>query len=622
VISHRNIVSAVALVAVLSGGAVRAQTPGRAARPPSPEVGVEPARVELAADRTAELTVRVTPPPGHHAYLDKGAEGALLPIQIDLSSLEQEGIAARSVAGPRGEWDGQFRATVLRGEGVFKYELRGRPSAKVADREYEIKVRTQVCNDATRACYFPETHTRRIQINVVSVPEWPVPAVAGSSETGPSASQAGAAIDKDSLSLLPEYRARGDRPERGLLAWMLLAFVAGMVLNVMPCVLPVVSITVLSFVQQAGENRRRMFALGLAFAAGTMAVFLALALTAVLFGLGWGEQFQSQTFRVIMVGAVFAFALALFGVYWIGVPRAVGGLAANNASREGIGGAFLKGALTTALATPCSGPFLGSTLAWALAQPPLTVFMAFSAMGLGMALPHVALTAHPTLLRLIPRPGPWMETFKHVTGFLLLATVVFLMISLDQNLLLFTVALLVFLAMGAWIWGRFSSRPATAVGKAAVLAIALSVVASGAYFSFGVLRGLYGHSGTAAGEAVQWEPFDPDRLQQYHREGRNVFLDFAADWCINCKFNEVRVYNSEPIRRLLQEKNVVAVKADLTREGPTTDAIRRLMERLGARSIPFLAVFPGNRPLEPYTLYDLVDRESVGEVLKSLPDAS
>ena len=155
-----------------------------------------------------------------------------------------------------------------------------------------------------------------------------------------------------------------------------------------------------------------------------------------------------------------------------------------------------------------------------------------------------------------------------------------------------------------------------------MLTIALLVVASGAYFSFGTFRGMFSEAASGSGNAVRWEPFDMTRLRQYHRQGRNVFVDFSANWCPNCKFNEIRVYNSEPIRRLLQEKNAVLVKADLTRGGPATKTIRRLMERLGARSIPFLAVFPGDRPLEPYTLYDLVDKESVSDILKSLPGDS
>ncbi len=177
-----------------------------------------------------------------------------------------------------------------------------------------------------------------------------------------------------------QYTPRTSLPSHGLPVWMLLAFIAGLLMNFMPCVLPVMSIKVLSLVQQAGESRRRALAMGVAFAAGMMAVFLALALVAILFGLGWGEQFQSQTFLIAMIAIVFAFALSLFGVYEFRVPR-VGALA-THATREGLGSAFLKGMLASLLATPCSGPFLGSTLAWTLTQPPVIVLLIFAHAGI------------------------------------------------------------------------------------------------------------------------------------------------------------------------------------------------------------------------------------------------
>jgi len=398
---------------------------------------------------------------------------------------------------------------------------------------------------------------------------------------------------------------------------MLLAFVAGLLLNIMPCVLPVVSIKVLSFVQQAGESRRRVLTMGLVFAAGMLTVFLALAVAAILFGLGWGQQFQSQAFLIVLIALVFAFALSLFGVYELGVPTAVGTLAATT-SRKGLGSIYLKGGLATLLATPCSGPLLGSTLAWTLTQPPIIVLLMFGMLGLGMASPYVVLTAHPALLTRLPKPGAWMETFQQIMGFLLIGTVVYLMISLDHQLLLLTVILLTFVACGAWVWGRFSHYPRFAVGRTMVLASALLIVGIGAYLSFHTLRVVLQPASGTAVTALTWEPFDPIKLHHYQQEGRSVMLDFSADWCANCTFNEVRVYNSAAVRQLLREKNVVVMKADLTREGPKTKTIRRLMNQLGARSIPFLAVFPGNQPFKPYTLYDLVGREQLRKVLQEL----
>ena len=355
--THNRIRVIIIAAMVFLGLAAQAQDTGPAAPAPSVDVWVEPLSLQLEAKKPATLIIRITPPAGHHAYLDTGEDGLLLPIEINLSSLQKAGIQVRSVSVPQGEWDEQFHATVFRREATFKYELRALPWAKVGSGKYKINIRSQICQDTTGACYFPETHTHLIQVQVLSVPEEsnplvdsPVDVSKGDTQTGvdPLANNA---IAQESSVGLPEYKPRTDRPERGLLGWMLLAFVAGMILNVMPCVLPVVSIKILSFVQQAGQSRRRVLALGLAFAAGMIIVFLALAVGAILLGLGWGQQFQSRTFLVVMIAVVFAFALSLFGVYELGVPSTINGLA-TSASKEGLGGSFLEGVLATVLATP------------------------------------------------------------------------------------------------------------------------------------------------------------------------------------------------------------------------------------------------------------------------------
>lgn len=672
---------------------------------PVVKITVQPEQMQLHAGESGTLSVRIVVPAGHHAYLDAGKDGGYLPIDISLSAIEQAGIKVRRLSAPQGARDEQYRAAVLRGEGVFKYALTVPSAFNAGNGDYSITVGNQICNDASGSCYFPRSDTFHVRIAVskspaghvdhrgalpiapapVTRPSPPSAAVGGgrdaSSVKAPAAQVAGgtarretagpgavaptaspAVVDgkdrssgklpaqpvvgngassratpvsadrvqapvatnvvKDTASPveLLQYAPRTNKPSHGLLVWMLLAFIAGLLLNIMPCVLPVMSIKVLSLVQHTGESRRRAFGLGLVFAAGMLTVFLALAGAAILFGLGWGEQFQSQMFLVIMIAIVFAFALSLFGVYEFGVPHTVGSLAVHT-TQEGFGSAFLKGVLATVLATPCSGPFLGSTLAWTLTQPPITVLLIFTMLGIGMALPYVILTTHPAFLKYLPKPGPWMETFKHIMGFLLLATVVYLMVSLNQQHLLLTIAFLFCVAVGGWIWGRFSVRSVTATGRATVLATALLIVMAGGYLSFHTLRAVLPAAGAENGKSMSWELFDPARLQQYHREGRSVMLDFTADWCANCKFNEIRVYNSTAVRRLLQQKHVVVMKADLTSEGPSTKTIRQLMKQLGARSIPFLAVFPGNQPAAPYTLYDLVNTNTVSNVLRTLPSS-
>ena len=435
---------------------------------------------------------------------------------------------------------------------------------------------------------------------------------AGSRETTGASATTGAAAVYDDVRF-SDFDPQSDPVERSLWLWLLLAFIAGMILNVMPCVLPVISIKILSFVQQAGEDKKRIFQLGLAFAAGIMVVFLVLAGLAVSLGLGWGQQFQSQEFLVVMIGIVFAFALSMFGVFELGVPQAVGAAAAGP-PREGLGDAFFKGMLATALATPCSGPFLGSTLAWALDQPAAVVFAIFFALGLGMALPYVLLTAWPALLKIVPKPGPWMETFKQAMGFVLMATVVYLMVSLRQDEMLFTVAFLVFVALGCWWWGRFATFDQSSAQRFATFGMSVAIIALGAQLSFSSMRGLLGgHEG-----ATEWQAFDPDKFAA-DLGSRSIFVDFTADWCPNCKYNEALVYDSDPVQQKFREKGVEVLKADITHNGPRTTMLRRLMEKLGAKSIPFMAVFPHDRPSEPHVRYDIVKQDDMLGILDSLP---
>lgn len=412
-----------------------------------------------------------------------------------------------------------------------------------------------------------------------------------------------------------DYQPNVDKATHGLAIWLLLAFIAGVLLNVMPCVLPVVSIKILSFVQQAGESRSRILQLGLAFSAGILVVFVVLAALAAFAGKGWGEQFQSPNFIVVMIAVVFAFSLSMFDVFELGVPSGVGNLGAGMA-REGLGDAFFKGAMATVLATPCSGPFLGSTLAWSVAQPTATIFLIFVVIGVGMAAPYVLLTANPAALKLVPKPGAWMQTFKHLMGFLLLGTVVYLMTSLRQDLLLFTVGFLLFVAIGCWWWGRFATFDQKLGARLTTLGVALAIVAVGARLSFVDLRKLF----SAGGGELEWVEFDPIALERHHSEGRTVFVDFTANWCPNCKYNEYNVFESEEIRALMGRKGVVAMKADITNEGPRTEMIRKLMSKLGYRSIPLCAVFPGDRPHQPFVRPDIVTVSTMREIFEACPD--
>jgi thiol:disulfide interchange protein len=281
----------------------------------------------------------------------------------------------------------------------------------------------------------------------------------------------------------PEGFARRGGVHHNLLFVLLAGFLGGLILNVMPCVLPVISIKILSFVQQAGEDPQRIFRLGLAFGAGIMVWFWAFAALSMTGDLPW----QYPQVVIGLSAVLFVFALSLFGVFEIMLPGAAAGKLDALTAREGYSGAFLKGVLATLLGTACTAPFLAGAMAYALTQPAWIVFLVFSAAGLGMASPYVLLSAKPAWLKFIPKPGPWMITFKQAAGFVLLGTVVWLLwilaAQLDAQGVVWTVAFLGFLGLAVWMLGLINPTW-PAAGRATVWAASIVVAAFGFYFCY------------------------------------------------------------------------------------------------------------------------------------------
>jgi len=301
------------------------------------------------------------------------------------------------------------------------------------------------------------------------------------------------------VEALNDPEAFADRGEKSdsLFLMILAGFLGGLILNVMPCVLPVISIKVLSFVQQAGEDPKRVFRLGLAFCAGIMVWFWAFAVLTSRGELPW--QYPEV---VVALGAIlFIFALNLFGVFELMLPGAASGKLDALAAREGYTGAFLKGLLATLLGTACTAPFLAGAMAYALTQPVLNVFLVFTAAGLGMASPYLVLSAHPAWLKFIPKPGPWMITFKQATGFILLGTVVWLLWILAHQIdgvgVVWTVAFFGFLALGAWMIGKIKPTWQT-TGRTTAWTASLAIAALGFYFCYFVMYDWNGNKVTTA----------------------------------------------------------------------------------------------------------------------------
>jgi thiol:disulfide interchange protein DsbD len=425
--------------------------------------------------------------------------------------------------------------------------------------------------------------------------------------------------DVSQLGEIPAVKPRALMPGLevgGLVKAALFAILAGFILNFMPCVLPVVSLKVLGFVQQAQESGRRVALLGLSFAAGIFAVFLVLAALASFAGYGWGELFQKQSFLIAMIGLIFTMALCLFGLFQLPIPHFASSGESVSIQRQGYFESFYKGTLATFLATPCSGPLLGGAMAWTLRQPPVQIFVVFSCLGLGMAFPYVVMSIYPAALRWLPRPGNWLIHFERFMGFALLATVVYLLTILPENMRVWIVLFCLFLAIGFYLWGQMTNLSDSTRRRIAVRLLAVTIMVVGGWLSLKTFPSMGWNANplSKAEESDKWQPYTDIKLLEAARENRWVVVDFTADWCPNCILVERTALRNQHVVETFRKHNVLLLKADLTRENPPA---KRLLENMGSRSIPFLALFPpGEHFWQPFFLRDIYRARDVLRVFE------
>jgi thiol:disulfide interchange protein len=392
---------------------------------------------------------------------------------------------------------------------------------------------------------------------------------------------------------------------------LLFAFIGGVILNFMPCVLPVVGLKVMSFVQQAGQDRKRIFFLNVVYALGILSVFAVLTALAVLLSFNWGQQFTYFPVRLGLTLLMFAMALSYLGVWEIPAP----GMAAGKTSqalqqREGYTGAFFKGVFATVLATPCSGPLLGGILGLTFALTSLQTVAVIMIVGVGMALPYLMIGIWPSLVAWLPKPGTWMETLKEFLAFLFLGTVAFFFNQFSDGDKLPVFVALIGVWFGCWIigkvpsWSSLQSRLYAWSGG----------VASAIVIGVAAFHWLGPAPEPAEGvKTIAWQPYDEAKLKEYQAEGRTVMIDFTAKWCVNCIVNYNVALNTEPTRQLIEELDAVPMLADWTDQDPEIEA---KLKELQSRSIPVLAIYPGKSPAEPIVLRDLVSQQMVLDALE------
>ena len=410
----------------------------------------------------------------------------------------------------------------------------------------------------------------------------------------------------------------------GTFILLLSALFGGLILNLMPCVLPVLSLKLFSLIKQAGESRKRLLVLGTSTTLGILASFWALAgiVAAVKAGggnAGWGMQFQSAGFIAFMVVILSAFAMSFFGVFEIWLPGSATTKMDKAGRKQGFWGAFFTGALLVLLSTPCSAPFLGTAMGFAFTASTPVLFLFFTAAGVGLALPYMLVSAFPKVLKVFPKPGAWMVTLQKIMGVLLLGTVVWLLWVVHEQagnvgVGIFAAISLLSIAMSFAIGniappGVAFFREVLSVGGAVVI---LAVI----WFAFASPKFEAEVDAIFKARSVQlvtedgWYRYTPELIEELAKSGRTVFIDATADWCLTCKANEAAVLNREDFKHAMDSLNVARVKADWTRETPEVTALLRSMGKSG---VPAYAIYPAGDASKQIVLPELLTTNAIVE---------
>jgi len=372
-------------------------------------------------------------------------------------------------------------------------------------------------------------------------------------------------------------------------AALILAFVAGLSLNIMPCVWPVLPIIVMRLVEQAKQGRGKSFTLGLSFCLGMILFFACLAGANIVLRLAygttlqWGDPFRSPAILTALVLILVVLSLFMFGLFSISVPSSLAGKAGQG---RGFSGAVGMGFLAAVLSTPCSFGILAGAVAWAQVQPLPLATSAILIIGVGMAAPYAILTTIPSLLKKAPKPGRWMELFKQAIGFVLLIIAVKFLSSLPGNYKMDVLYFAIVLAFCVWMWGGWVSFATPALRRWVIRAIAaaLAVVAGFAFLK------------APAPSLIAWQKYDAGTINKTLYEGKPVLIDFTADWCLSCQIVDRTVYSRKDIAELIKQKGVMAVKADTTlQDYPATIALKKIYDEPGV-PVSILLV-PGKEPV-------------------------
>jgi len=399
-----------------------------------------------------------------------------------------------------------------------------------------------------------------------------------------------------------------------------LAFLGGLLLNLMPCVFPVLFLKGLSLVNSGNEERHRLRTHGVVYTVGILASFWALVgallgLKAAGATLGWGFQFQSPVFLALMAGLLFFLGLSLAGQFEIGLS--VTGAGGSLARKQGYTGSFFTGVLAVVVATPCTAPFMGAALGYALAQSAAVTFAVFTALALGLAAPYVALTLQPAWTRLLPKPGVWMEVLRQAVAVPIFATAIWLAWVLVRgygaDMLPALLASFLLLAIAGWFLGRWPAKR-WAASVAAIILVGVIMVSVVAPRKFAATPS----SASSAEGQTGWEPWSAEAVARYQAQGRPVLVDFTASWCLSCQVNERVALEQPSVQKAFQDGKVALLKADWTRGD---DAITQTLAGLGRSGVPAYALYaPGQT--QPQMLPEALTPGIVIDAVEKLPHSA
>jgi thiol:disulfide interchange protein len=515
----------------------------------------------------------------YHINPSKTKEG-FIPTVVEVTEATSELRTSTPIFPPPetidfGQGSAKTKIQVFSGRTVIFIPMAMTASAQPGTHELKIKVGYQACDD--QQCLFPTSLTETARLNVV---------------------EATGKVEKTEATLFAEVEKLKDRLNIAFFGWdfeiqpsnwlmvLLIAMIGGGLLNFTPCVLPLIPIKIIGLAKSAG-NRRRCFLLGLSLSFGVVAFWLALAIAiSTISGFdATNKLFQYPAFTIGVGVIICAMAVGMCGFFSVNLPQWIYRI---NPSQDSIGGSFLFGIMTAVLSTPCTAPFMGAAAAWSATQSPVITLSTFGAIGIGMALPYLILSAFPMLANRMPRAGPASDLIKQVMGLLMLAAgAYFLGTGLagwlakppdpPTQAYWWTVAFFI-AAAGAWLVARTIRITPRVTRRVIFGTVGFLFVGIAIWIGVRFTRS----------SPIHWIYYTPQRLAEAHRQGKIVVLEFTAAWCLNCHALEQTVLHDPRVVRLLNSEKVAPIKVDITGNNP--DGNQKLIE-VGRRTIPYLVVY-------------------------------